>query len=382
MFSESRFVSTDDGQVFADGTATAGYGWAERLSSVPNLRLAARVRPGSAEGLFAVSGDSCALPYYQGVGQMLIKLPQLIRHINRLTAESSAVVVKQPGIIGIIATAAATLHRKPVVAQVVGDIDGVLRSGVAGRLGQTFARAATAITRRTIWRARAVRYVTSETLQRKYPPNPIALAISCSDVYLHDDIPLRAREPEHFKIVAVGSQENSYKGHQDLIQATASLLKTYPTLELRLVGDGRYQPTLRELCTKLGVTKEVTFAGFIGSRELIAHELDASTIFVLPSHTEGLPRALIEAMARALPCVSTDVGGIPELLGPQWCVRPGQPSELADRVAKFLENAELRSAEGQRNFDKSRDFVGDRQKHSIQQWQDAVMSVVTQERQR
>ena len=60
----------------------------------------------------------------------------------------------------------------------------------------------------------------------------------------------------------------------------------------------------------------------------VTEQLDAADVFVLPSRQEGLPRAMIEAMARSLPCVGSDVGGISELI-PDWVVPPNDPQALA-----------------------------------------------------
>jgi glycosyltransferase involved in cell wall biosynthesis len=80
---------------------------------------------------------------------------------------------------------------------------------------------------------------------------------------------------------------------------------------------------------------------------------------VLPSRQEGLPRALVEAMARALPCISSTVGGIPELLPAEDLVRPGDVSMLTRKITKVLQDPARLQAMSARNLERSRDFRED-----------------------
>lgn len=73
---------------------------------------------------------------------------------------------------------------------------------------------------------------------------------------------------------------------------------------------------------RLGVADRVTFVGTVPAGAAVRAHLDAADLVVVPSRTEGLPRALIEAMARGLPAVGTTVGGIPELLADVDLVPP------------------------------------------------------------
>jgi glycosyltransferase involved in cell wall biosynthesis len=76
----------------------------------------------------------------------------------------------------------------------------------------------------------------------------------------------------------------------------------------------------------------VEFRGALPVGEKVFAVLDASDLFVMPSRQEGLPRAMVEAMARALPCIGSAVGGIPELLDEEDMVVPDSPAALAARI--------------------------------------------------
>jgi len=80
------------------------------------------------------------------------------------------------------------------------------------------------------------------------------------------------------------------------------------------------------------LSDQVKFLGKLPAGDPVRAQLDKADIFVLPSKTEGLPRALIEAMARGLPCIGSTVGGIPELLPLADMVPPGDADALANKI--------------------------------------------------
>jgi glycosyltransferase involved in cell wall biosynthesis len=77
---------------------------------------------------------------------------------------------------------------------------------------------------------------------------------------------------------------------------------------------------------------------------------------VLPSRTEGLPRVIVEAMARALPCVASNVGGIPELLHPEDMVASNDPGALAAKIKQVLTSPARLNEMSIRNLAKAQEF--------------------------
>ena len=74
------------------------------------------------------------------------------------------------------------------------------------------------------------------------------------------------------------------------------------------------------------------------------------------SRTEGLPRALIEAMACGLPCIGSRVGGIPELLEPVALVAPGNSKELAEKIYEFVTDTTLLNSQAVRNWNEAKNY--------------------------
>lgn len=107
------------------------------------------------------------------------------------------------------------------------------------------------------------------------------------------------------KIVNVG-RLNPQKNQALLLKAFASISSKYPHYVLSLYGDGGLKDSLIVLAKELGIEKKVEFNGFVKD---IKSEISNAELFVLSSDYEGMPNALMEAMALGLPCVSTDCRG-------------------------------------------------------------------------
>lgn len=155
------------------------------------------------------------------------------------------------------------------------------------------------------------------------------------------------------RILFVGRLETA-KGVDDLVQAAALLAPRYPALHLVLAGGGDASPFATQAAAG-GVP--VTFTGWIDAAERAA-QLCRAAIFCLPSHAEGLPLALLEAMAAARPVVATRVGAMPEALAPDagLLVPPRDPVALAAALATLLDDAPSAAAMGRR----AREVVADR----------------------
>ncbi len=119
------------------------------------------------------------------------------------------------------------------------------------------------------------------------------------------------------------------KGIDVALEAFARLLRHHPQLRWRylVAGSGSDEERLKALARHLGIASFVHFLGHIPDGSRLLRGVD---IFVLPSRSEGLPYAFLEAVASGVPCVATSVGGIPEVAPPEvFLVPPSNPEVLA-----------------------------------------------------
>jgi glycosyltransferase involved in cell wall biosynthesis len=159
-----------------------------------------------------------------------------------------------------------------------------------------------------------------------------------------------------YQLVSVGSLAQMYKGPDVLIEAVARCVRVGLDVTAVIVGDGKFRPALMSQVERAGLASRIQFRGQVTPGEPVRRILDAADLFVLPSRTEGLPRALIEAMARGLPCIGSAVGGIPELLDAGELVPAGDAVALAASIERVLRNPLRMEAMSRRNLACAREF--------------------------
>ena len=146
--------------------------------------------------------------------------------------------------------------------------------------------------------------------------------------------------PEGAPAIGTVGRLEARKGTRTLIEALARLDGAIGDAHLVVAGDGPLREELAGLAARLGVADRVRL---LGNRDDVRDVLAALDVFALPSLTEGMSNALLEAMAMALPLVATAVGGNPEVVTDAehgLLVPPGDPEPLARAIGRLLANRE------------------------------------------
>ncbi|MDW8130620.1 MAG: glycosyltransferase [Bryobacterales bacterium] len=152
-----------------------------------------------------------------------------------------------------------------------------------------------------------------------------------------------AGRTDAFTLISVG-RLHRVKDYPTLLRAVAPAAVELPALRLLVLGDGPERERLESLANALGLAGHVRF---LGVQRDVGRWLASADAFVLASISEGLPLALIEALAAGLPAIVTDVGGMPEVVrccGSGIVVPPAQPEALAGAIVALARDpARLRS---------------------------------------
>jgi len=139
------------------------------------------------------------------------------------------------------------------------------------------------------------------------------------------------------------------KGQAILLESVAQLKQQGITVHLTLVGMGSDEQSLKNYAKSLDIVSQVTFTGAIDQDNILAY-YNAADMFVLPSFAEGLPVVLMEAMAMEIPCITTTITGVPELIqqGQNGILVPASDSDsLTQAIKQLAENQALRQQLGQ-----------------------------------
>jgi len=344
--SEHRFDRTPDGRVWTQSLYAYSF-WTRYLAVFDRVRVLARVRdiPTAQSDWQRADGQAvslAAVPYFLGPKQYLMRLRRVRRAARSAVNRSDAVILRLSS--PIAATIVPLMRRTghPYGVEVVGDPYDVFAPGAVHHPLRPFCRWwFPRQLRRQCAAACAAAYVTDYALQRRYPPALDVLSTSYSSVELPNAAfaptsrPIR-EAPRAFTLVTIGSLEQMYKAPDVLIDAVSHCVRQGLDLSLILIGDGKHRPEMEARATAAGLGERVCFRGQITAGSAVRTQLDQSDLFVLPSRTEGLPRAMIEAMARALPCIGTRIGGIPELLPSDDLVPPNDVAALAQKIRDVL----------------------------------------------
>lgn len=191
-------------------------------------------------------------------------------------------------------------------------------------------------------------------LMKDFSINSDDITVICNSVDVRryqqsvDRIEIRTKLglPPDACIVSVIATFKRQKGHRYLIEAAAPVVKAYPNVHILFVGDGELREVLQEQVSAADMTEHIHFLGF---RQDIPDLLAASDYFVLPSLWEGLPMALIEAMAAGLPVVATDVSGSRQVVvngETGLLVAPGDAQALANALQQLLSQPQRARAMG------------------------------------
>ncbi len=166
------------------------------------------------------------------------------------------------------------------------------------------------------------------------------------------------------------------KGTFDLIEAGARVTKRRPDVVFELGGDQAVEE-LRTLIDERGLTDNVRILGWVRGEDKLA-AFRRAHVFTLPSYHEGLPIAVLEALAAGLPLVTTPVGGIPEVIKDGVngvLVTPGDVDALASGILRLLDDGELRGRMGVTNAELAlSDHDAAVVAHTLSVWYDEIVA--------
>lgn len=348
FFTDARFHQTADGKIYAGEYSYSDILWKRYTAQFSKVYVIARLFQ---EQSFLkcenqVTGVTIlAIEAFESPSKFLFIKKSICNTIDRYFKlyQPDAVILRGAGSIGYLGAKYCIKKRISYGIEVVGDPYDVYAPGVVKHpLRFLLRKLFTYYQKKAVAKAQSVIYVTAATLQQRYPASKTAFSTYASDVVISQRVNKlkNYNQSSRFRIVSIGALEQLYKAPDIVLRSIKKLKDEGMLVDLIWLGKGKFLDEMQFLANELGVAELVSFKGSVSADEVIKY-LDNADAFVLVSRTEGLPRAIVEAMARALPCIGSNVGGIPELIHPQLLVEVENSDQLATKIRELMYDANL-----------------------------------------
>ena len=370
LFFDHRFVMTEDGEVTSLKCYNLDFFRQRYLQTFDHVRLVTRLQqPGRStsppcEVQWSDRVTLASLGDWRSTADWFRRTWTISRTLRREIRAAESMIFISPGWLASLGSY--HLGSRPFGLEIVGDPWANTQPGALRHPLRPFFQVwMPTVLRRLSRKSVATSYVSDSALQRRYPPGPHTAAFACSDVVLPDEAFASVREEfgrgpgGRIQLIHVGSMANGVKRHNVLIDAVSRLSTEGLDVGLTLVGDGMLRETLEAQVARVGIADRVEFLGQLSSGSAVREALDAADVFVMPSLTEGLPRAMVEAMARGLPCLGSHVGGIPDLLQDSELFTVNSVDDCAQSIRQLVMDQPRLRQLSKRNLTRASDFRTD-----------------------
>ncbi|MBZ2186217.1 MAG: glycosyltransferase family 4 protein [Bryobacter sp.] len=337
---DQRFEQTPDGAVWAH-TPPAYDFFGPVLEVFDRVRILARMCAVTEPslGVRRVDGpgvEPFPIPCFVGPFEYLRTRHKVMAALNHAEALDGAFLLRIPSQTGFALAGRLRRRRRSFAVELLTDPRDFFAWGVGPHgLATLFRPYFCAQTRELCAAASSANYVTGRSTMEAFPPAAAGWSGNVSDVDLPAEAfltPRSAPPAMPLRLISVGLLDHLYKGQDTLIAAVADCVRSGLSLTLTFAGDGRHHDQLSSLASRLGIADRVFFTGPLAGAAAVRQHLVQSDLFVLPSRAEGIPRALLEAMAAGLPAITSNVGAMPDLLPKECIVPPADKTALAQRI--------------------------------------------------
>jgi glycosyltransferase involved in cell wall biosynthesis len=371
VVADGHYYITPDGAVYADSVYDYSF-YKRYLQAFDHVFAVVRAKHINEEpnGKKLSSGEGVTfleLPAYRGPIEYVKKYFSIVKCVKIYCGKYDCAVFRIPAATSNIFCKYYSRTGKPFAVEVVIDPWENFGPRASGNklINAVVRRNWTKLVKNMCQKAVGASYVTERYLQKKYPPRALtdssAFTASYSSVELPDDSFAWPRKWETgqktFYLSHVSNYFSGYgKGHITLIKAVSIVRSHGYDVRLRFVGDGPKKSEFENYAGELGIGDNVEFTGRLANGSEVRKVIHSSDLFALPTFAEGLPRVLLEAMAEGLPCLSSPVCGIPEILEDEYLYKFDDAEGFAEGIERFIRNPSLMTSEGKRNLDISKQF--------------------------
>lgn len=363
FITDARFFQTSDGKFYAGEFSFSNILWERYLSEFEEVYVIGRVfQVDNFENLNHLVSNVIILPIisFDSPLSYLLNKRTISQNIKKYFQKHTpdAVIIRGAGSLGYHVAKFCIKRKMAYGIEIIGDPYDVFAKGVIKHPLRPILRYLfTKFQKEAVYNAQSVIYVTKHTLQKRYPANDKAFSTFASDVFIENRINSVKKYPQNktIKLLCIGSLEQMYKAPDIVLKAVSKLIKEGKDVQLTWLGHGKFREEMISLAESFQIDSNVNFLGSVSGKEVIDY-LDKSDVFLLVSRTEGLPRAIVEAMARAVPCIGSNVGGIPELIHPDLLVQVENEDDLSDKIELVMSSEAAYSKYSEYSIQRASEF--------------------------
>ena len=354
---DQRFQKSPDGCVWSHTPPTFDF-FESALAVFGEVRIIARtsevaVRPVNAKLVNGPRVKVIPVPSYVGPLQYLGRRTEIATALAKIARLDGAFLLRIPSQTAFLLAQLLEAQGRTYAVELLTDPRDFFAPGVSPNgLAYLFRPYFCSRSRELCSRAIAANYITGAATRAANPALAAKWVGSVSDVDLPTESFITAGPAQlagPLKIVTVGLLDLLYKGQDLLSRSLARCWNAGLDFRLSIVGDGRSRERLLNLARSQGVADRVIITGALGGSTEVRTYLERAHLFVLPSRAEGIPRALLEAMAARLPAICSNVGAMPDLLDPKWIIPVNSELALSGKLMEFARDREQWEAIGLRN---------------------------------
>ena len=354
---DSHVFKTTDNKYWCKGITD--YNFLKRYLNVfEEIKVFARVKNIDSienQKLVRLDGENVeiySLPFTRTATDYIKNYIVFNKRIDKGIEDVDCAIFRIPSVISSLTYLRFIKTRKPFCAEVVADLSTNYNNT------NFFTKLLSSNTKHICKKANGVSYVTKEYLQQIYPCKALVINNKAffTEYYSSIDLdknffgyPKKYQDKNSFVIVHTSNISNTtVKGQDILIKSLGILVKEGYDVSIKFIGDSEIKDYYYRIAKEYNVLDRIVFTGLLSSKNEVRNELLNGDFFVLPTKMEGLPRSIIEAMATGLPCISTPIAGIPELLDEEYMCNQEDYTAFAEKIKYLIDNP-LKSEEISKN---------------------------------
>ncbi|WP_296876977.1 glycosyltransferase [Thomasclavelia sp.] len=310
------------------------------------------------------------LPNYNA-NQLLLKMHKIVNYIGKNIKDVKGIILRAPSSLSVVGYNVANKYNIPFISEIVINPNYLFDLSQGNIVRRYINRVGRLIlvnhTKKICLESAGVSYVTENALQQQFPSNrkkygdsstqyeTYYSSINLKEEHYSTEISNRNQDDE-FIIVHTGWMVGYNKGHMEVIDVVKKLIDKGYKIKAYFIGDGPLKSELENYSNSLGVLNNICFTGKLNSFNDIQKILKKSHLFVFPSQIEGLPRAVIEAMANSLPCIASNIDGMDELLDKDFLFELENTEQIVKLIESFINNEDQRIKQGKINYNKAQKY--------------------------